>query len=280
MITYYLCTNFQGPITPHAVPSTSSACDDDAGSEVLRNSKGKKPVTKKKMETTSIAETIQLSSDHESDDNMDDIDNEEDGRRSPIFGKKRPQDSMFVSKPTPKRKCKQEDTLMHVMQKVYERELQEYDNKDLKERDEVAVFAEYVDRQLRDITDRKMRMTLQNKIQNLIFNFKINAENVQENVNLDNSWHFGYNNPVAQNTYQTNMGTQPGTSTSTVKNTPTESVAGGSGQSKTGHETGVKKYTQLQNAESYVPRTSRRLRQKISNTAITSSVLEIPFDNL
>jgi hypothetical protein len=59
------------------------------------------------------------------------------------------------------------DSLIQVMKKVYEKEL--VDPGDTEQLDEISVFCQYVDRQLREVADKRLRLSIQHKIQNVIF---------------------------------------------------------------------------------------------------------------
>jgi hypothetical protein len=70
---------------------------------------------------------------------------------------------------------KEEKNLITVMTQAFRRDVRDDIEEDIKKLDDVAIFAEHVARQLRDITDKKQRLMLQNQIQSTIFNFQMHV---------------------------------------------------------------------------------------------------------
>lgn len=138
--------------------------NDVAGpSGMSTKTKGKK--TEKQNTNKAMSPVIQILSDTPSGSDTE--------TKQDMYNPATPVRKTALQIPSTKRKrCKNTDTdsLMQVLTQVCQQELDDTEKKEMERMDEVAIFCEYVGRQLRDIPGKKQRQMLQNQIQTVIFN--------------------------------------------------------------------------------------------------------------
>lgn len=182
-------------------------------------------------------------------------------------------------------------SLMRVMQKVYEKELMENVTSEAEQLDEISVFCQYVDRQLRAMPDNMHRITLQNQIQNAIYSYQMSLMKPAESTS--NMWQYGVPSTSTQYQYTAPQPTprkqyndtqiQPNTSaghqgaeTASTDSSPTSPEKRKSSGSK-------RHYTQLQNVSVIRTRNQTRMRPKGVLSPIGSSsddMVEVAFENM